>query len=320
MRSNLISEGVVDERSITDLRPADLHGFKRVHLFAGIGGWEYALRLAGWSDEPVWTGSCPCQPFSAAGKRQGEHDSRHLWPQMFRLISECRPATVFGEQVSGAIGFGWLDRVFADLEGEGYACGAAVLGAHSVGAPHVRQRLFWVAYSSSERLEGAARASIQGGSKRFAERRTDGALDDPDARHLANAQATRPGQAWQAKQAAHHRRKCKPGRASVGMAIRLGDTSGAGLEERRCQRSDDEQERKTSERTGNANGRLSFWGNAILTPCLDGKARRIEPTIFPLAHGLPGRVGLLRGAGNAIVPQAAAAFIKAFMKSVGMED
>ena len=271
MRSNLISEGVVDERSITDLRPADLHGFKRVHLFAGIGGWEYALRLAGWSDEPVWTGSCPCQPFSTAGKRKGNADDRNLWPEMFRLIRECRPATVFGEQVSGAIGFGWLDRVFADLEGEGYACGAAVLGAHSVGAPHVRQRLFWVAYAH-------------------------------------------------AKQAAHHRRKCKPGQASVGMAIRLGDTSGAGLEERRCQRSDDEQERETSERTGNANGRLSFWGNAILTPCLDGKARRIEPTIFPLAHGLPGRVGLLRGAGNAIVPQAAAAFIKAFMKSVGMED
>jgi DNA (cytosine-5)-methyltransferase 1 len=143
-----VTNGVVDERSITELRGEDLRGYGRVHLFAGIGGWDYALRLAGWPDDrPVWTGSCPCQPFSAAGKRKGQADERHLWPEMFRLIRECRPDTIFGEQVASAVGHGWIDGVFADLEGIGYTCGAVVLGAHSVGAPHMRQRLWWVADS-----------------------------------------------------------------------------------------------------------------------------------------------------------------------------
>ena len=66
--------------------------------------------------------------------------------------------------------------------------------------------------------------------------------------------------------------------------------------------------------TGSATkGGSTFWSSAIWHPCRDGKTRRIEPSIFPLADGLSGRVGLLRGAGNAIVPQAAAEFIAAFM-------
>ena len=146
--------GEVDERNIQELKADDLEGHKHVHLFAGIGGWPLALRLAGWPDDrPVWTGSCPCQPFSSAGKRKGVGDERHLWPEMFRLIRECRHPVIFGEQVASAIGHGWLDGVFADLEGEGYACGAVVLGAHSVGSLHIRQRLYWVADLYGERRE-----------------------------------------------------------------------------------------------------------------------------------------------------------------------
>jgi DNA (cytosine-5)-methyltransferase 1 len=101
-----------------------------------------ALRLAGWPDDrPVWTGSCPCQPFSAAGAGKAADDERHLWPAWLPLIAEWRPPVVFGEQVEAAIGWGWLDAVFADLEAEGYACGAAVLPACSVGAPHIRPTL-----------------------------------------------------------------------------------------------------------------------------------------------------------------------------------
>ena len=147
-KRNLIARGDISRESIRYLSPETLAAYTQVHLFAGIGGWSYALRLAGWPDDrPVWTGSCPCQPFSSAGKRKGTSDRRHLWPEMFRLIGECRPGVIFGEQVAGKAGLGWLDGVFADLEGAGYACGAVVLGAHSVGAPHIRQRLFWVADS-----------------------------------------------------------------------------------------------------------------------------------------------------------------------------
>src|SRR6185503_19543469 len=126
MADGLIPKGEVDERSITEVEPADLKGFVQVHLFGGIGGWSLALRLAGWPDDrPCWTGSCPCQPYSAAGKRRGNADERNLWPHMFRLIRECRPPVVFGEQVEAAIRFGWLDEVASDLKSAGYETGSA---------------------------------------------------------------------------------------------------------------------------------------------------------------------------------------------------
>ena len=141
-----IADGVVDERSIRDVAPADVAGFTQAHFFAGIGVWSHALRSAGWDDSrPVWTGSCPCQPFSAAGQGRGTADERHLWPEFHRLIAERRPPVVLGEQVASALGRDWLDAVRTDLEGVGYAVGAADLGAASVGAPHIRQRLWWVA-------------------------------------------------------------------------------------------------------------------------------------------------------------------------------
>ena len=134
-----ISAGEVDERSIADVGPADVAGFGQCHFFAGIAGWPLALSLAGWpSDRPVWTGSCPCQPFSAAGKRRAAADERHLWPEFLRLIAECRPPTIFGEQVASKDGRLWLAGVRADLEALGYAVGAADLCAAGVGAPHIR--------------------------------------------------------------------------------------------------------------------------------------------------------------------------------------
>jgi DNA (cytosine-5)-methyltransferase 1 len=148
---NLIAFGVlppgeVDRRSIADVKPNDLKGYTQCHFFAGIGGWSRALQLAGWpQDRSVWTGSCPCQPFSNAGKRKGTADARHLWPEFNRLIAECRPATVFGEQVASKDGREWLAGVRTDLEALGYAVGAADLCAAGVGAPHIRQRLYWVA-------------------------------------------------------------------------------------------------------------------------------------------------------------------------------
>ena len=120
----------------------------RSHFFAGIGGWELALQLSGWQG-PVWTGSCPCQPFSKAGKQLGVKDERHLWPKFYELIDECRPPAIFGEQVATNLGFEWFARVRSDLENSGYAVGAADLCAASVGAPHIRQRLFWGAVDPS---------------------------------------------------------------------------------------------------------------------------------------------------------------------------
>lgn len=148
IKRNLIAPGDVDERSIVDVRPDDLRGFTQCHFFAGIGIWSHALRLAGWADDrEVWTGSCPCQPFSAAGKGEAFDDERHLWPEFFRLIHARRPIVCFGEQVASIDGLTWLDLVQSDLDDADYTCGALDLCAAGVGAPHIRQRLYWVAHT-----------------------------------------------------------------------------------------------------------------------------------------------------------------------------
>lgn len=154
-----IAPGDVDERSIVDVHPDDLKGYIQCHFFAGIGGWSYGLRLAGWPDDrPVWTGSCPCQPYSVAsvahGGAKGQSDSRHLWPVWWPLIKEHRPPVVFGEQVRNAIKWGWWDEVCGDFEAELYACAAVVIPASAVSADHERARLYWFADASSEGREG----------------------------------------------------------------------------------------------------------------------------------------------------------------------
>jgi DNA (cytosine-5)-methyltransferase 1 len=179
--------GHVDERDIRDVLPSDLAGYGQCHFFAGIGGWPLALRMAGWPDDrPVWTGSCPCQPFSSAGGRKGFADERHLWPAWFGLIRERRPSVVIGEQVSRAIGQGWLDAVSGDLEGIGYAVGAAVLPACAVDAPHRRDRLWLVADAIGRQLRDEPGRRGWPGGNGEAVARAHGA-----ARYVADAQGER---------------------------------------------------------------------------------------------------------------------------------
>ena len=263
-----IAAGDVDERSIVDVKPDDLKSYTQCHFFAGIGGWSYALRLAGWPDDrPVWTGSCPCQPFSAAGQGKAADDERHLWPAWLPLITERHPAIVFGEQVEAAIGWGWLDAVFADLEKKSYACGAAVLPACSVGAPHIRQRLWFVGHVES----GERRLSVR------PQRRED----------FEFAGASETGE--------------------------LADDSGDRSQNGRLRKQQLETEQAGCERNAAERSRCSPWADLDWLPCTDGKARPTKSGIFPLAHGVSARMGKLRAAGNAIVPQVAAEFIKAAM-------
>lgn len=155
-----IAPGIVDERSIEDVFPSDLRGFTQCHFFAGIGIWSYALRAAGWGDDrPVWTGSCPCQPFSAAGDGAGFDDKRHLWPFWYHLIKECQPAIILGEQVASNDADAWVDLVQTDMEALDHAFGAVPFPAAGVGAPNIRERLYWVANSQRIGVRGARRCS-----------------------------------------------------------------------------------------------------------------------------------------------------------------
>ena len=155
----LIDEGNVLKLSITSLDADFCNKFNQCHFFCGIGGWPYALNLAGvplgWN---VWTGSCPCQPFSAANKdAKGFDDERDLWKDFFRLIKGGKPDFVFGEQVPTAASNGWLDRLCTDLQSEGYIVLASILSASLVGAPHYRKRLYW----------GGVRAEVLDNPKMF---------------------------------------------------------------------------------------------------------------------------------------------------------
>jgi DNA (cytosine-5)-methyltransferase 1 len=159
--------GFVDTRSIEDVTPHDLDGFTQCHFFAGIGGWSLALRLASVPDDAqLWTGSCPCQPFSAAGKGAGFADERHLWPAFFHLISQCKPAILFGEQVAAKAVDAWIDLVHADLESVGYAFGSVPFPSASVGAPHIRDRNYWCASDANQsRLPWAVQSQTVGNSE-----------------------------------------------------------------------------------------------------------------------------------------------------------
>jgi len=314
---------VIDRRSIADVRASDLRGFTRAHFFAGIAGWELALNLARWpADREVWTGSCPCQPYSAAGKNKGDADERNLWPDFFRLIRECRPDTIFGEQVENAIGHGWLDGVFGDLEREGYTCGATVLGAHSVGAPHIRQRLFWVANSGSspsrnddagECVEACSCEACQ------SERR----ITNQPGRHggslrLANA-ASLSGPEHEQEQGDGSRRQSGPNNSTErGGAGGLEHAAGDGRDERRAQSDGrsiaggcgddwlgDPSSTRPQERSGKRSiqcgAGLAFegqalelrgpWSDSTVIYCRDEKYRRVGRGVFPLAYGIPRDVG-----------------------------
>lgn len=275
-----IAPGVVDERSIEDVTPDDLRGFTQCHFFAGVGVWSLAVRRAGWPDDkPVWTGSCPCQPFSAAGKGNGFADERHLWPAFFHLISECKPGIIFGEQVASKDGLGWLDLVQTDLEAANYAIGAVDLCAAGFGAPHIRQRLFWVANSDNAGLEGwkgmperSAECPARSGSM-------DGGMGD--SKHNGF----------------------------------VADSLSGSLSESQNKRRLLESERPDARTdilpiSGPTNG---YWRDADWLLCRDDKWRPVEPGAFPLADGIAGRVGKLRAYGNAIVAPVAEEFIRSYM-------
>ena len=156
-------------------------------LFSGIGGFSLGLERAGgfetvafceiepfpravlakhWPDVPCFedirelthdqvgpvdliTGGYPCQPFSLAGKRQGERDDRHLWPEMFRLVDELRPTWVIGENVAGHINMG-LDQVLSDLESKDYTTRPFVIPACAKDAPHRRDRVWIIAHDDCQ--------------------------------------------------------------------------------------------------------------------------------------------------------------------------
>jgi DNA (cytosine-5)-methyltransferase 1 len=337
IEAGLLPSGTIDDRDIRKVVGDDVQGFREQHWFGGIGGWSLAIRLAGWpAGREVWTGSCPCQPYSSAGKRKGAADERALWPELLRLVAERRPATLFGEQTASALGREWLDGVRVDLEALGYAVGAADLCASCLGAPHIRQRLFWVADAGRDRWDQQCR-DTRGKNGAGKPQRLE-PLDRSNADRMADPQEQRRGQGDPVA-----------GRRDIGVRAEgdrcgpaddphlggLGNAIGPGPQGRRAgvrARPDDRPDGKPPGSPGGLPDRvddrgLDFWSAFDLIPCRDGKARRAQSGLECLVDGVPFRLadgrtlqgasrpGLLRGFGNAIVPQLAAVFVRAFLET-----
>ena len=276
IRAGDIPNGKVDERSIADVEPSDLAGFTQCHFFAGIGGWSLALQYAGWPVErPVWTGSCPCQPFSAAGKGQGIKDPRHLWPELDRLITECGPAIVFGEQVASKDGLGWLDLVSADLERAGYATGAADLCAAGIGAPHIRQRLFWGAARLADSI------SERGCSWQSWGQDASNAGQSSEAYRLAdtNGYGCKPGHQIQSHGQQYD---SQHGFRQIGVADAHKQQQYGPRHSRQAWRG----ESANGSAFSRPNAPDNPWRDADWLYCRDDKWRSVEPGTQPLAHGV----------------------------------
>ncbi len=397
----------IDSRSIKEVQADDLKEFTQCHFFAGIAGWPLALEMAGWPiGVEVWTGSCPCQPFSAAGKQKGTSDERHLWPEWFRLIKDCRPGIIFGEQVASSTVVGkhsqkyveftpeelvWIDAVFNDLEGASYTCAAFDLPAASCGAPHIRQRLFWVAYRSGQRWDKGRscdgrddRNIIDAGCERYGvanapsssrpqherepgkrSRRGAGpenaAVDRCDSCGLGivgvgNANIQRLQERISDRSIQREKRQT-PQRQAIELSSRLGNTLCSRCGQNDNQKPSGDPETGDSSGLGDPTSKGSLpgtfsglyrsqespgswdgeserssnpWSDVEYIPCRDRKARPVKPRICLLVDGVSARladgteigkkeasrVTMLRGLGNAIVPQLASVFIRSFMESI----
>ena len=347
-------------------------------LFAGIGGFALGLEATGffttscfvenepycqavlrhhWPDVPILgdirdvrrpdlpdpdpdviCGGFPCQPFSNAGKRGAQSDSRHLWPEMFRLIGECRPSWVIGENVTGIINLG-LDEVLADLEGEGYATRTFVIPACAVGAPHIRQRIWVIANADSDSepdgtFDGnAGQRQLGFGFVADAQHTGEGQRSSGESRRCRQSVADtkevhgqwsdiQGGQQRQDKGTLGERSTVMADAKSAGSETR--PTNGVGITDKPRRNKGQSKSPRGQERVMADAGRNAKSAGSD-TQLHGNKAQRgkgklqsgdgdedvshygweFEPNVGRLAHGIPARVSQLRALGNAIVPQIA---------------
>jgi DNA (cytosine-5)-methyltransferase 1 len=289
-------------------------------LFAGIGGIDLGLERAGWEcrfqvewdpfcqrvlakhwpDVPrfgdiadvdwsgvppvdLLAGGFPCQPFSVAGKQRRLDDDRWLWPEFARAIRELRPRYVLVENVPGLLVGGGMDAVLGDLAELGYDAEWESIPAAAVGAPHLRYRVWIIAYRAelggnvADPDDGRPLHAVRAGRDAIGY----GGADELAGRFVPGRECDACGEPWCDRHNGHYA-DC----ACVGWSQLLADPEGAGLQGRQ------DGGGLRSELAGPWQG-----GGPV------AHQWSIEPDVGRVAHGVPARVDRLRSLGNAVVPQ-----------------
>ncbi len=331
---------------------------KVLDLFSGIGGFSLGLEGAGmetvafcekdsfcrkvlaqhWPNVPIHEdirgldgrlyrgtvdvvcGGFPCQPFSVAGLRQGKDDDRHLWPEMLRVIRECQPRWVIGENVSGFIRMA-LDDVCADLEREGYEVRTFVLPACAVDARHRRDRVWIVGYTSSEYrrrdTDGRRSQGLEVGGLLLEEA---GRLEVPDSVDRSSADVAHPDELRLEKHG--HREPTQSVKAGQrprtvahpdserelqreGSQPEVGGWSGNGSEEGRTVPDTHDQglQGRQESRDPRGQGQTTDQQPPRLGEFSSGGDWPPESTLPRMAHGVPHRVDRVKTLGNSVVPR-----------------
>ena len=313
---------------------------KVLDLFSGIGGFSLGLERAGmetvafceieeyprsilkkhWPDVPIYNdvrqlkgdelgtidvicGGFPCQPFSVAGKQKGKEDNRHLWPEMFRLIQECRPRWVIGENVAGFIRMA-LDDVLLDLEAEGYSTRTFVIPACAVGGIHQRDRVWIVAHAESVSSNGGepwkydeSAIQAQAGAK------SSNGITSNSASTVSSEQSVRKGIVTNSTHKHDRpsdtreieRQESESGKENQSDVV--ADTISEGLQGSKQQGAHGEKER-ASRSTAKQSYACKFVRSEFQPISIP-----TQPTVRKRDDGLPDNVARLKALGNAVVPQ-----------------
>ena len=278
----------------------------------------------------IITGGYPCQPFSVAGRKKGEEDPRHLWPEMFRLVQELRPSWVIGENVSGHIKLG-LDTVLKNLESEGYSARTFSISASSVGANHQRERVWIVANAKQDNYLEQVRRRNEEESRIQKKYREE---------HSQSRQSSGTSEVWQksnghenVEDTRQHGGRIEPSGNQEGTQRgSFEKTKRSSAADKTSRSSTREETLANAERIGqqrqgkpvrpssstkDSDGQTS-WS-------YDGSQRaegwwNIEPNVGRVAHGVSSRVDRLKSLGNSLVPQIPYYIGLSILRSYDMAD
>ena len=321
-------------------------------LFSGIGGFDLAAEWTGWNNVfnceweefprkvlkhhfpnakqyedikdfnatdyrgriDVLSGGFPCQPFSVAGKRKGSQDERHLWPEMLRVIGECKPRWVVGENVRGLVSWSdglVLETCYSDLEALGYSVQSFIIPACAANAPHRRDRVWIVAHSDNFGTRSRL-GEIQSEDGEISERNNDAQPCNTNSADVANAEGGgvcgNSRKFRQAQRRQNHELNAEPvehGATRPAFAPDTDSTSGKG----KC--INRQRERKPLGRSGDTI--QDMWKDFPTVPPIcggdDGLSKELDSITFP-----KWRNESIKAYGNAIVPQVAYEIFKAINK------